>query len=115
MSRTTACGSTEFLDEEDQRYSEEGDTAEQSKAVHESIERSLIFEQPGELRSSVNCGVRGGVSVARKIVCKFGEPLAVRRINGTGMFGEDRLMVLGAAREHGGDKSDSETAALIAK
>lgn len=97
--------------EENQRGANQAGTAKKPETIEEAQKHSPLSEDAGELRLGVERCVGSGETARREIVCYRSKGLAVALIEGSGVSGENGLVMPRAARQHRGDKRNPETAA----
>src|SRR6266852_4808604 len=103
----------EFACKENQRRSDQAGAAQQPEAIEGCQERSLLIQDPAELRVDRCVGHRKTMS--RKMRGQVCQNRLVTQVQRSGMSDKNGTMVLGAARHHRGYKRDAKARSLIAE
>src|ERR1700723_1056314 len=113
MSAAGRSSSSKFAREENQWCSDKARAAQQPETIEESKERGLAEYDSRQFGFGVYRSVRGGESVRGEVLRDGAERLPVTRRRRRGMFHQDGLMVLRAARQKRCDERNAHAASLI--
>src|SRR6266481_397601 len=105
----------EFACEENQRRSDQAGAAQQPEAIEGCQERSLLIQDPAELRVRVDRCVGCRETMPGKIRGQVRQNRLVTHVQRSGMSDEHGTLVLRAARHHRGHKRNAKARSLISE
>src|SRR5258708_26648150 len=103
----------EFACQENQRRSDQAGAAQQPEAIKRCKERSLLLQDPAELRVRVDRRVGGRVTMLRKIRGQVFQNRLVARVQRSGVSDQHGTMELRAARHDRSHKRDAKARSLV--
>src|SRR5258708_28855592 len=115
ISMSRCFDAVKFLDQESQRHADKRDDRQQSEAIQKSQHGGILCGQSGCQSISLLCGVGRTGSHAGEIPRGGINYLAEARIVRCDVLGQNAVMKLRAALQHGSDKRHAKTSSQIAE